>query len=105
MFRPVMAANGSFSFLTDIDVDFKDDEITGTANYTVQANGTWDVSNWDEAYWSSGMEVLKEWTSPGEWEGYCAAGKIKVATNSLTIQWMSCDYYKIAAELRHAATT
>lgn len=92
MFRPIMATNGSFTFLTDIDVDFNDDIISGVAKYTVQSNGSWDASNWDEAYWSPGFEVLKEWTSPSEWEGTWVAGKIKVATSSLTIQWMSVDY-------------
>jgi hypothetical protein len=92
MFRPVFAANGTFTFLTDIDVDFNDEEISGTATYTVQAGATWDVSNWDESYWATNLEVLKEWTSPAEWEGYCAAGKIKIQTSSLTIQWMSNDF-------------
>ena len=92
MFRPVIAANGSLSFLTDIDVDFRDTEISGTASYTAISGGQWDVNNWDEAYWAAGMEVLKEWTSPDEDMGYCAAGKIKIVTNSITVQWMSCDY-------------
>jgi len=92
MLRPVMAANGTFTFLTDIDVDFNDEEITGTATYTVQSGATWDMSNWDEAYWAANLEVLKEWTSPAEWEGSWAAGKVKIQTSSLTIQWMSTDY-------------
>ena len=92
MFRPVLAANGSLSFLTDIDIDFSDTEIAGEATYTVISGGQWDVSNWDEAYWAAGMEVLKEWTSPDEDVGRCAAGKIKIATNSLTVQWLSCDW-------------
>ena len=92
MFRPVLAANGSMSFLTDIDVDFRDTEITGTASYTAISGGSWDVSNWDDAYWSAGMEVLKEWTSPDDNLGYCASGKIKVTTNSLTVQWMANDW-------------
>ena len=37
-------------------------------------------------------KVLKEWTSPSEWPGVWASGKIKIQTNSLTIQWMSTDY-------------
>lgn len=92
LFRPVLSANGSFSFMTDIDIDFRDTEITGSATYTVITGGSWDSSNWDEAYWAAGMEVLKEWTSPGCDVGKCAAGKVKVVTNSLTVQWMSDDF-------------
>lgn len=92
MFRPILAANGSLSFLTDIDVDFGDTEISGTATYTVSAGATWDASNWDESYWGAGLEIVKEWTSPDEDLGYCACAKIKVATNSLIVQWMANDW-------------
>lgn len=91
MFRPVLAVNGPLSFLTDIDVDFKDTPITGSATYTVTSGGQWDVADWDEAYWAAGLEVTKQWTSPDEWEGYCASGKIKIATNALMVQWMASD--------------
>ena len=100
MYRPVIAADGSLSFLTDIDVDFNDTEISGTASYTAISGGSWDVGNWDEAYWSAGMEVLKEWTSPDENLGYCASGKVKISTNSLTVQWMSADWmYEVGGPL------
>jgi hypothetical protein len=92
MFQPVMAVNGTFSFLTDIDVDFRDTEITGTATYTVVSGAQWDVSNWDESYWAAGLEIVREWTSPDEHMGYCAAGKLKITTGDLTIQWMSSNY-------------
>jgi len=92
MMRPVMAANGSFSFLTDIDVDFKDDEINGNASYTVPSSSVWDAATWDASLWSADFQVLKEWSSPTEWTGVWAAGKVKVQTSSLTIQWMSTDY-------------
>ena len=92
MFRPVLSVNGTVNFLTDIDVDFQDNPITGTATYAVIAGATWDVSNWDEAYWASGLEVVKNWTSPNEYQGYCASVKLKIMTNSLTIQWMAVDW-------------
>lgn len=91
MFRPVLAVNGSLSFLTDIDVDFNDTPITGSATYTVTSGAKWDTDNWDAAYWAAGLEVVKQWTSPSEWQGYAASGKIKIATNSLQVQWISSD--------------
>jgi hypothetical protein len=92
MFRPMLAVNGNLSFLTDIDVDFGDTPITGTATYTVTSGALWDVDLWDESYWAASLEVKKEWTSPNENLGYWVSGKVKIATNTLTIQWMSCDY-------------
>lgn len=92
MFRPVLAVNGSLSFLTDIDVDFQDTPITGSASYSVTSGASWDVDDWDEGYWAAGLEVTKAWTSPDQYQGITAAGKIKVSTNSLTVQWLACDY-------------
>lgn len=92
LFRPVLAVNGNLSFLTDIDVDFHDEQITGTATYTVSSGGVWDSAVWDASYWGGGLDVVKNWTSPSEWTGYSAAGKIKISTNYLTVQWLSCDF-------------
>lgn len=91
MYRPVLNVNGSVSFLTGIDVDFKDSVISDTATYSVVSGGTWDTSLWDEAYWAAGMEVIRRWTSPSQDIGYCASCKIKISTNSLTVQWMAND--------------
>ena len=91
MFRPVLSVNGDISYLTDIDVDFQEGEINGTATYSVTSGAQWDVTDWDEGTWAAGLEIVKQWTSPSEWSGYCASGKIKIATNSLTVQWMACD--------------
>jgi len=92
LFRPVIATNGNISFLTDIDVDFNDEPITGVASYSVVTGATWDVDKWDESYWAAGLSVTKEWTSPSEYTGFSASGKLKIATNSLNVQWMSSDF-------------
>lgn len=91
MFRPILQTNGNVDYLTDIDVDFHDGPITGIASYAVSSGAQWDVDDWDDAYWAEGLEIVKQWTSPNDWEGYCAAGKLKISANSLVIQWMSYD--------------
>lgn len=92
MYRPYLSTNGNLSFLTDIDVDFGDTAIAGTATYSVSSGAQWDVSLWDVGTWAQGMEIAKNWTSPEENVGFVAAGKLKIATNSLTIQWMASEY-------------
>ena len=92
MFRPVLAVNGTLNFLVDIDIDFADSEIYGVANYSVTSSGVWNVSTWNNAYWASGFQIIKDWSSLSAWTGYAAAGKIKIATNKLTIQWMTSEY-------------
>jgi hypothetical protein len=88
LFMPMLAVNGNVAYGADIDVDFEDDEISGTVSYTVVGAAVWDVSNWDEAYWGSGMEVVKQWSSPSDWQGRWLSTKIKIASNALTVQWM-----------------
>lgn len=91
LFRPMLSVNGTISFLTGLDVDFNEAMIEGSATYSVTSGAQWDVSNWDEAYWAASLQISKEWTSPQENIGYAAAGKLKVATNSLTVGWMAND--------------
>lgn len=91
LYRPMLAVNGNISFLSGIDVNFNDNPITGTATFSVASGAQWDVSSWDEAFWAAGLQIAQQWTSPQENVGYCAAAKIKISTNSLTVQWMAND--------------
>ena len=92
LFRPVLAVDGTLSFLTDIDVDFQDTEIAGTATYTPTTGAQWDVSLWDESYWAASLEVVKNWTSPNANIGFAVSGKVKIATGTVSVQWYSNDY-------------
>lgn len=88
MFMPLLSVNGSLSYGADVDVDFDDDDITGTVSYTVANAAIWDTSTWDNAFWASGMDMVKQWSSPAEWTGRWLSGKIKITSNALTVQWV-----------------
>lgn len=92
LYQPVLTVNGTLSFLTDIDVDFSENAMNGTATYSVTSGAQWDVDNWDAGFWAAGQEVVKQWTSPDEYPGYCASGKVKISTSSLTVQWMASNW-------------
>jgi hypothetical protein len=92
MYKPVLGVNGSISFLTDIDVDFSDNTINGVATYNVVNNALWDASTWDADMWAAGLEIVQQWTSPSSYEGRCVAGKLKIDSNNLTVQWLANDY-------------
>ncbi len=87
MFMPFLTVSGNVAYGADIDVDFEDDEMTGSISYTVNSGAQWDVSRWDEASWASGMELVKLWSSPSEWQGRYLSTKIKISSNALTCQW------------------
>lgn len=92
MYRPVLQVNGSISFLTDLDVDFRDDQITGVASYTAALSSLYGTGLYGTAIYGGALEVVRQWTSPNENIGFCAAGKLKVATNSLDVHWVANDY-------------
>ena len=92
MYRPVLSVDGALSFLTDISVDFADDDLIGSVSYSVNSGGLWDTGIWDQSYWASGLQIRKEWTSPAEWVGTWISGRVKIATNTLQVQWISSDY-------------
>ena len=93
LFRPTLIANGSnLTFSSDVDVDLADSELPAPAPYTAAAGAVWDSSLWDVGLWAAGLEVIKQWRTTGAWDGYCVAGKLKVVTNSLTIQWTASDF-------------
>jgi hypothetical protein len=86
---PILTVNGDVNYGVDVDVDFADDEITGSASFSVTAGAVWNVDNWNTAYWSSGTVVAKRWTSPSEWPGRWLSGKVKITSMSLVCQWVA----------------
>jgi hypothetical protein len=92
MFRPMIQTNGALSYLTDLDVDFKETDITGVADYTPAAGGVWDTGTWDSATWTGSLDTIRRWTSPDADIGYYAAGKLKVETKTVEVRWVACDY-------------
>lgn len=91
LYRPILQVNGSISYLTGIDVDFKDTNIIGEATYTVTSGAQWDISKWDEAYWAANLDIVRQWSSPQENLGTWFAGKLKISTNSLEVHMMASD--------------
>ena len=92
MYRPVLAVNGNMNFNTGIDVDFRDSSIIGVSSYNVTNPSLWNSAKWDSAHWSAGSEIIRQWSSPAADVGYCAAGKLRIATNSLSVKWLSNDF-------------
>ena len=88
LFMPLIAVNGSLAYGADIDVDFEDNDITGTVSFTVTSGAVWGASNWGASYWAANLQVTKQWTSPAEWPGTWISGKVKVTTQSISGQWM-----------------
>lgn len=92
MFRPMLQVNGALSYLTDLEIDFNETEISGVASYSPSAAATWDTATWDSGEWQGGLLTSRQWSSPDSSIGYYASGKIKIDTNSTQVHWVSNDY-------------
>lgn len=100
MMQPLLGLNEAISFLADIDVDFRDSEIVGVANYTSTSESLWDTAKWDEGVWGGSTEIVRQWITPSDWTGTWIAGKIKIATNKTAIQWMATNYmFEVGGQL------
>lgn len=92
MFRPMLRVNGNITFLTGVDVDFSDTEITGLASYTVTSGALWGTATWGNGKWTSGLETIRDWRSPSSNVGTYLRGGLKVNTQALEIHWVSNEY-------------
>lgn len=92
LFRPLLRVNGAINFQIGVAVDFEPNPGLTTATYSVVSGALWDVALWDQSYWAAGLEAVLDWRTPGAKIGQYGAGLLKVATNSLTIQWAANDY-------------
>lgn len=92
MYKPVFAVSSAFNFLTDIDVDYSDRAMTGSASYSVLNAATWGSAIWGSDYWVATLEIVQQWTSPSAYQGRCVAGKVKIEANGITVQWVANDY-------------
>ena len=91
LYRPILQVNGSISYLTGIDVDFKDTNIVGEATYTVTSGAQWDVDDFDDSYWAANLDIVRQWSSPQENLGTWFAGKLRIATNALEVHMIASD--------------
>lgn len=92
LFRPMLRVNGAIDFNIGIAIDFEATPTLSTASYTVISGGIWDQGSWDQAYWAAGLEVVRDWRTPGSRMGEWGAGLLRVATNELEVQWAANDY-------------
>jgi hypothetical protein len=91
LYRPILQVDGSISYLTGIDIDFRDTPIVGEATYSVTSGALWDVAVFDAAYWAATLDIVRQWSSPQENIGTWFAGKLKISTNALEVHFLASD--------------
>lgn len=90
MMRPIISSNGTPSYVAGINVDFENENLSGTPNFAPVTYALWDVGIWDQGTWGGGLSILKYWQGITG-IGYCAAPRISLASRGIEVRWMSSD--------------
>lgn len=86
LFMPILAVNGDLTYASDIDVDFADTELLSTSS-TTTAGPAWGTAVWGAAVWGYGLEIIRRWSTPSEWQGRWLSTKLKIDSDNVTVQW------------------
>lgn len=89
MMRPIFTITGSPTLYAGVNVDFDMSDTTAALANSTAVGSLWDVAKWDQGSWV-GSSILKDWQGVTG-IGYCAAPRVKIAAQNLTVQWMSTD--------------
>lgn len=90
--RPIITTNASVKLQVGVDTDYYEAApATGSAITYTQFQAKWDVSKWDEAYWSSGASTVAKWRSVFHKPGYALSVRLRLATKGITMTWIATD--------------
>jgi len=94
MVRPIFQSNnGVPTTAVNISTDFEPQTEFGTLTFNPASTvgGVWDVSVWDDAFWSSGDIVTKTWYGVTGL-GFAASINLSIASQGIDFKWTSTDY-------------
>jgi hypothetical protein len=89
--RPILSTTGSPSILAALNVDFNTDAPSAPLSFTASTAFTWDVSKWDEAVWSGGNQISKEWATFGN-IGTAASLRLLITSSGISVKLQAYDY-------------
>jgi len=89
--RPIFATDGSPAIRATLNVDYNDDEPSGTLSFAPTSYAAWDAGVWDVGIWGGGLSPFAEWQGAGG-TGTCAALRMKVAANGIEVRHQATDY-------------
>ena len=92
MVRPILNTDGNPATVAGLNIDFNDDDVTGTITYAPTVSSLWDTTFvWDVSSWGGGLGITKFWQGVNG-VGFAAALRLKIASQNIETHWMSSDY-------------
>jgi hypothetical protein len=99
MARPILSTDGAPGIAYGLNVDFDQNDPTGSPTFVATTSGVWDSSVWDTGIWGGGLTLQKSWQYVSGL-GYCASFRMKTQSAGIQIQLAAIDYvYKSAGIL------
>lgn len=89
--RPVFASDGSPAILSSLNLDYNDDEPSGSLTFAPTTYAIWDTAVWDTGTWGGGLNPFAEWQGTGG-VGTCAALRIKIAAAGIEVRHQATDF-------------
>jgi len=92
--RPILQTNnGVPTIAVNISTDFAPETQFGTLTFNPASTvgGTWNSSLWDDALWSAGDIVTKNWMGVTGL-GFSASVNLSIASQGIDFKWTSTDY-------------
>lgn len=91
LIRPVLSSSGVPEVLAALNVDFTTDSPSAPLTFEIPNVLIWDVTKWDEAVWSGGESILKNWSTFGN-VGTSVSLRLLVACGGITLKLQAYDY-------------
>lgn len=90
MVRFHLLSDGAPSVYGNVNVDYDLADNTAQLSASPVSAGLWDVAEWDEANWGSGLVPSADWQG-ATGIGFTFAPFLKTATQGLELQWVATD--------------
>lgn len=98
MVKPVFRSNGNFAYQLGLCPDYRVTEYTTTIGALAAAVPLWNQSYWNQVTWSSGLNILTNWSHVPNQDAYCHALALQVRSSTAQPALLGLDYlYEIGA--------
>lgn len=92
LLRPILTTDGNVGVGLSLDTDYSINDFTSITTPASSPGAIWDTALWDGANWAGSSETRRGWASVAAREGYTAALRLQVTTNSVTLGWSATDF-------------
>lgn len=92
LFRLQLFYDGVVDIEWGFSQDYRVPELTSSATGTTSPTATWDVSAWDDPYWTDVLTQERVWRSTSGRTGFAHSLLLQISTGDSKLEWTGTDY-------------